>query len=77
MPHVSIKMIVGRSEEQKQLLTDQIVKDVMRIAECGEDSVSVSIEEVSQGDWTENVYKQDILPHWSALYKKPGYTPVL
>lgn len=75
MPHVSIKMISGRSESQKNMLTDQIVKDVMNIAGCDEKSVSVDITEINQGDWVEDVYKHDILPKLDTLYKKPGYNP--
>ena len=31
MPHVIVKLYPGRSEEQKERLTDEIVKDVMNI----------------------------------------------
>jgi 4-oxalocrotonate tautomerase len=49
------------------------VKDVMAIAKVGDDAVSVAIEEVTPGDWTEKVYKPDILNSPGKLYKKPGY----
>lgn len=75
MPHVSIKLYPGRSEEQKNRLTEQIVKDVMSIANCKEESVSVAIEEVPPAEWTEKVYKPEILPAWEKLYKKPGSRP--
>jgi 4-oxalocrotonate tautomerase len=74
MPHVTVKLYPGRSEEQKTRLAD-IVKTVMAIAECGEKSVSVSIEDVEPGDWERKVYKPDILDNWEKLYKKPGYKP--
>jgi 4-oxalocrotonate tautomerase len=47
----------------------------MAVAECGEKSVSVSIEDVEPGDWETKVYKPDILDNWDKLYKKPGYKP--
>jgi 4-oxalocrotonate tautomerase len=75
MPHVTIKMYPGRSEQVKSRLTDQIVKDVTAIANCKEDAVSVSIEEVQPADWAEKVYKPEIQSNWEKLYKKPGYTP--
>ena len=75
MPHVIIKMYPGRSEQVKSRLTDQIVKDVTTIANCKEDAVSVSIEEVQPADWAEKVYKPEIQSNWDKLYKKPGYTP--
>jgi 4-oxalocrotonate tautomerase len=36
---------------------------------------AVSIEEVTPTDWTEKVYKPDILRSPGKLYKKPGYNP--
>jgi 4-oxalocrotonate tautomerase len=75
MPHINIKLAPGRTEEQKQRLTAQIVKDLVDIAGAEEAEVSVAIEEVLPADWTERVYKLDILPQWAALYKVPGYQP--
>ena len=76
MPHIIVKMYPGRSEEQKTQLAEAIVKDVMAFAKVGDDAVSVAIEEVAPGDWTEKVYKPDILNSPGNLYKKPGYNPL-
>ena len=57
-------------------LAQQIVKDVVRIANTDDKSVSVAIEEVNAEDWTEKVYKPDIARHWDKLYKKPEYEPL-
>ena len=73
MPHVIVKMYPGRTEEQKRRLTEAIVKDVVAITQVGESSVSVAIEEISPEEWTEKVYKPDILDKPDRLYKKPGY----
>jgi 4-oxalocrotonate tautomerase len=75
MPHISVKLYPGRSEQQKVRLAEQIVKDVVSLLECGEESISVAIEEIKPGDWAEQVYKPDILNHPEKLYKKPGYNP--
>ncbi len=75
MPHVAVKLWPGRSEEQKARLAEAIVKDVMTHLNSGEDSVSVTIEEVKQEDWTAQVYQPDIQGKWAKLYKKPGYKP--
>jgi 4-oxalocrotonate tautomerase len=74
MPHVIVKLYPGRSEQQKIRLAEQIVKDVVAIIRCGEESVSVAIEEIKPEDWTEKVYKPDILNTPGKLYKKPGYS---
>ena len=75
MPHVIIKLWPGKSKKQKTLLSEEITKDVMKILNYGEESVSVAIEEVNPQDWTDKVYKPDILSHPERLYKKPGYDP--
>jgi 4-oxalocrotonate tautomerase len=74
MPHVIVKLWPGRSEHQKIQLAEEIVKDVVDIMECGEESVSVAIEEIKSEDWKEKGYKPDILNAPGKLYKKPGYS---
>ena len=76
MPHVVVKLLPGRSEQQKTRLSEEITKDVMSILKCEEQSVSVAFEEVDSEDWTETVYKPDIQSKWDSLYKKPGYDPL-
>jgi len=76
MPHVIVKMQPGRTEQQKAQLAEAISQQVMAIAHVGSDAISVAIEEVSAGDWAEQVYRPDILAHPERLYKKPGYNPL-
>ena len=75
MPHISVKLYPGRSEQQKVRLTEQIVKDVVSLLDCSEASVSIAIEEINPADWAEQVYRPDILDNSEKLYKKPGYNP--
>jgi 4-oxalocrotonate tautomerase len=75
MPHVTVKLWPGKSEQQKARLSVAIVKDVMNVLNYGEESVSVAIEEVTPEDWVEKVFKPDIQNRWDELYKKPGYDP--
>jgi 4-oxalocrotonate tautomerase len=74
MPHVIVKLWPGRSESQKKQLAEKIVKDVVDIIECGEESVTVAIEEIKTEDWKEKVYKPYILKNIGQLYSKPGYS---
>ncbi len=76
MPHISIKLYPGRSEQQKVRLAEQIVKDVISLLESSEDSISVAIEEINPEDWVEKVHKPEILNNPEKLYKKPGYKPL-
>jgi 4-oxalocrotonate tautomerase len=74
MPHVVVKLWPGKSEEQKMRLADEIGKDLTKVLNYGEESVSVAIEEVEPRDWAEKVYQPDIVNNSEKLYKKPGYT---
>jgi len=73
MPHVVVKLWPGKSDEQKQRLSDVIERGVMDVLGYGEESVSVGFEEVAPGDWTTKVYDPDILGRWTTLTKQPGY----
>ena len=73
MPHVIVKLWPGKSEQQKVRLAEEIVKDVTKVLNYGEESVSVAIEEVEPQDWAEKVYQPDIVNNSERLYKRPGY----
>jgi 4-oxalocrotonate tautomerase len=74
MPHVIVKLWPGKSEQQKTRLAEEIVKDMTKVLNYGEESISVAIEEVEPQDWAKKVYQPDILNNSEKLYKKPGYT---
>ncbi|MDQ3816777.1 MAG: tautomerase family protein [Acidobacteriota bacterium] len=74
MPHVIVKLWPGQSEEQKIRLAEEIVKDVTKVLNYSEESVSVAIEEVKPQDGAEKVYQPDIVNSPAKLYKRPGYT---
>jgi 4-oxalocrotonate tautomerase len=76
MPHVIIKMLAGRTAEQKDRIAAEVTKAVMATAGSTADDVSVAIEDVAKRDWVEAVYKPDILGRSETLYKKPGYDPL-
>ncbi len=73
MPHVIVKLLPGKSEPQKKRLADAIAKNVMDILHYGQEAVSVAMEEVEPKEWTEKVFKPDIVNKPDQLYKKPGY----
>ena len=74
MPHVIVKLWPGKSEKQKKRLADAITRDVMEVLDYGEESMSVALEEIPAAEWTEKVYRPDIVQSPAKLYKKPGYT---
>ena len=73
MPHVIVKLWPGKSEDQKQRLSDAIVRDVTSILNYGDGSVSVAFEEVAAHDWKSKVYEPDIVECRGELIKAPGY----
>jgi 4-oxalocrotonate tautomerase len=75
MPHVIVKLWPGKSEQQKQKLADEITKAAMTTLHYGGESVSVAMEEVKASDWTEKVYRPDILAKRGTIYKEPRYEP--
>jgi 4-oxalocrotonate tautomerase len=75
MPHVIVKLLPGRSNQQKARIAEEVTKAIMATAHCAEASVSVGIEDVAADDWTARVYQPDILGKADTLYKKPGYEP--
>jgi len=74
MPHVLVKLYSGRSEQQKTKLAEAVAKAVVTTLKCGDEAVSVAIEDVNPQAWTAEVYKPDILNNPN-IYKKPGYDP--
>ncbi len=75
MPHVIIKMYPGRSEEQKNNLTEAIKKSVIETTNADEEYISIDIQEIAPEKWAETVYKNEILSRMDKLAKKPGYNP--
>jgi 4-oxalocrotonate tautomerase len=68
MPHVIVKLYSGKSERQKQVLAQAVTEAVTRALNYGEESVSVGIEDVEPKDWTERVYKTDIIAKPDTIY---------
>ncbi len=75
MPHVVLKMYPGRTAEQKQRLTDSLVKSITEAIGVGEETVSVELAEIERDDWKSHVFDPEIAPKRGTLAKEPGYTP--
>ena len=75
MPHVIVKLYSGRTEAQKAKLAEEVTRAVIAGAGSKAEAISVSIEDVAPEDWTEQVYRPEILGKPATLYKKPGYEP--
>ncbi len=75
MPHVIVKLFPGRTKATKQRLAEAITRDVVAIAGCTQDTVSVAIEEIPSEEWDARVRQPEILARQDILYKHPGTAP--
>ncbi|OCC04283.1 4-oxalocrotonate tautomerase [Labrys sp. WJW] len=75
MPHLIVKMLPGRTEEQKRKLADALTQAVIETLNSQDKSISVSIEDIAESEWTQKVYIPDIQDKPDLVYKKPGYDP--
>ena len=73
MPHFQIKLLEGKTEEQKQKLAEAVIKAAQKVIGYGEESYSVTIEDFSWDDWKKKVYEKEIIGRKDILYKNPGY----
>ena len=73
MPHITVKMWPGKTEEQKKQLTELLVNDIMQVTGAPLDGVSVIIEDVEPEVWDAEVCKKELAPKKNLLYKAPGY----
>ena len=74
MPHISVKMLEGRSEEQKKQLAEALEKTLSETLGCATTWVTVSIEDYSAKQW-QDVFKKEVTENEDNLYKKAQYDP--
>ncbi|GAB6987012.1 tautomerase family protein [Nocardioides pyridinolyticus] len=51
MPLVRIDLFPGRSLEQKREITEVITRELVRIAECRPETITVMFNEVTRENW--------------------------
>lgn len=75
MPHVTVKLWPGKTEEQKNELANKITEAVKESLGSSDDYISVAIEDVPKLEWKTKVFDPEIIGKSELLYKKPDYTP--
>jgi len=73
MPHISIKMLEGRSDYQKKLAVEKVSNALKEALGCDEKHISVSVEDFSAVEW-QDVFAIEIEGNENVL-KKPAYDP--
>lgn len=74
MPHFHIKLLQGKTEDQKHRLAQEVIKAAQSVIGYGDESYSVTIRDCSWEEWKNTVYPNDIIGQKEILYKEPGYT---
>ena len=74
MPHISVKMLQGRSEAQKEKLAAALVKTLTEQLGCSDHYVTCTVEDFDAKEW-QDVFKTDIEGKKDKLYKKAEYAP--
>lgn len=74
MPHISIKMLSGRTNEQKTRVAKAVEAAVCKELFVGSQHVSVAIEDFTAVEW-QDVYRDEIAGKQSVLFVKPDYDP--
>lgn len=73
MPHIAVKMLEGRSEEQKLRLAEALQKTLTETLGTSETWVTVSVEDYSAKEW-QDVFAKDIAGNAHTVIK-PKYDP--
>ncbi|MBE7022435.1 MAG: 4-oxalocrotonate tautomerase [Ruminococcaceae bacterium] len=76
MPHITLKMYQGRTEEQKKAATEALTKALQESLGCTEDHISISIYDYDPKEWGEKVFYPEIMKDEEHLYKRPEYKPL-
>ena len=75
MPHISVKMLQGRSEEQKKRLAAALVKTLAQELGCSDHYVTCTVEDFDARAWQE-VFRKDIAEKPAeVVFKKTEYDP--
>ncbi len=74
MPHISVKMLEDRTEEQKKKLSQALVKTLTKELGCSEHYVTCTIEDFTAKEW-QDVFKEEITDKPEKVYKKAEYDP--
>ncbi len=74
MPHISIKMLKGRTEEQKVKAAEAVTKALAEALGIGDFYITATIEDFTAEEW-QDVFKEEITDKPDKVYKKPNYDP--
>ncbi len=74
MPHIGIKMLEGRTEEQKKKAAEAVKNALADALGMGDHYITVTIEDFNAEEW-QNVFKTEVTDKFDKVYVKPKYDP--
>lgn len=74
MPHIGIKMLEGRTEEQKKRAAEAVKNALAESLNMGDHYITVTIEDFNAQEW-QDVFKNEITDKHDKVYVKPNYDP--
>ena len=74
MPHISVKMLKGRTEEQKRQLAKALADALEKTIGASDAHVSVTIEDYTLVQWQDE-FRREVTEKREVLDKKPDYDP--
>lgn len=73
MPHITLKMLKGRTDEQKIQASKNLAKTLADTIGCDPKHISVSVEDFTPKEW-QDIYKKDVSEN-DNLVLQPNYDP--
>ena len=73
MPHITLKMLKGRTDEQKQAAARKLAAALVDAIGCNPTHISVSVEDFTPEEWQEQ-YRTEVAEN-DKLVLTPDYDP--
>jgi len=74
MPHIAIKMLAGRSEEQKRKAAEAVTKALAESLGMSDHYITLTIEDFSAEEW-QTVFREEVTDKSDKVYITPKYDP--
>lgn len=73
MPHITIKMLKGRTEEQKTLASIKVADALSEAIGCDPTHISVAVEDFTPLEW-QDVFQKEVIQN-DKIVLQPDYDP--
>lgn len=74
MPHISVKILKGRTEAQKQKLAAALTQALQDSLNASREHISLTIEDYTAEEW-QGIFAEEITSKKNCLYVEPNYNP--